>query len=634
MALAIDTFRPDRGGNVFFKAISHPLAAARLLSLLQSLAGKLVALYDPLGHAVELDALLPLAALQIARCFVQNVERVGRPLLGRIARPVTELPASRAQTVLVAAFDAERLVDQIRHLLPPGADCVTLDEARLPAKMQTTRPYLHPLNFATNFAFFRDGGGHHSRLVTANYWSGYGADAPVAWCRLYGAGGDVLAEWSEPLPEKQAGFVIDSAEVRRRFGLRAFEGQLFLHMTAVAGHDVLKYALDTYGDAPTVLSATHDANAWPADRYAGLPAPAAHERVILWLQNSQPRAVPPGEIGLRRMGRDELRRVEQQIPAFGTLPLDTRTLFPELAWPAQFEIEAGKWMVRPRYEVETATGRRRIAHVNVERNDLTPDAAIAAQAVLLGKGFLLPAPVLPADRFATTVLPTPMASRQQRLPVQVAVYDPDGRELARQSMGALPRDHASALEVGCLLGGGARWGHLELSYDFSQGSEADGWLHALLRYEDRATGHAAETSFGAHLFNTVLTFHDEPQSYAGRPPGLSTRLFLPLAPDLAGDTAESFCHLIYPASTPWHPRSRTELILVDGSGQERARETVAIACSGSLFFRVGELFGRGRIRSAGLGAYVLVRDQGCRLFGYGGLVVEGQSFSLDHLFGF
>jgi hypothetical protein len=33
-------------------------------------------------------------------------------------------------------------------------------------------------------------------------------------------------------------------------------------------------------------------------------------------------------------------------------------------------------------------------------------------------------------------------------------------------------------------------------------------------------------------------------------------------------------------------------------------------------------------------AYILVRDQSCRLFGYHGLVVDGQSFSLDHMFGF
>ena len=62
----------------------------------------------------------------------------------------------------------------------------------------------------------------------------------------------------------------------------------FIHATGIAGHDVVKYALDTYGDAEEVLSCTHDANSWPADFYAGLPAPAEDEEVVLWLQNSQP----------------------------------------------------------------------------------------------------------------------------------------------------------------------------------------------------------------------------------------------------------------------------------------------------------------------------------------------------------
>ena len=44
------------------------------------------------------------------------------------------------------------------------------------------------------------------------------------------------------------------------------------------------------------LSATHDANAWPADRYAGLPAPAPGEQVVLWIQNSHPVPIPAGAI--------------------------------------------------------------------------------------------------------------------------------------------------------------------------------------------------------------------------------------------------------------------------------------------------------------------------------------------------
>ena len=120
------------------------------------------------------------------------------------------------------------------------------------------------------------------------------------------------------------------------------------------------------------------------------------------------------------------------------------------------------------------------------------------------------------------------------------------------------------MRSGPLPGG---YGHMELVYDFSDGGEADGWLHGLFRYEDRRNGHAAETSFGAHIFNTVLTYRNEPQSYVGRAPGLSTRLFL----RLGSNGFDTLCHLIYPSSTPWHGESETQLILTTGAGKAVAR---------------------------------------------------------------
>ena len=171
---------------------------------------------------------------------------------------------------------------------------------------------------------------------------------------------------------------------------------------------------------------------------------------------------------------------------------------------------------------------------------------------------------------------------------------------------------------------------MELVYDFAEGGGADGWLHGLFRYEDRTSGHVAETSFGAHIFNTVLTYRNEPQSYAGPAPGLSTRLFL----RLGTDSLETLCHLIYPASTPWHGHSETDLMLHDGAGREVARRHVRIPCSGSLFWRYGETFDAGERREAGQGAHVVVRDLTCRLFGYHGLINDGHAFSFDHMFGF
>src|SRR3546814_3722058 len=86
---------------------------------------------------------------------------------------------------------------------------------------------------------------------------------------MYEAGG-TLAEWTDPLPGANASVVIDSTDVRARFGLGDFTGNLFLHVCGIAGHDIVKYALDTYGDSDAVLSCTHDANSWPADLYAGV----------------------------------------------------------------------------------------------------------------------------------------------------------------------------------------------------------------------------------------------------------------------------------------------------------------------------------------------------------------------------
>ena len=174
------------------------------------------------------------------------------------------------------------------------------------------------------------------------------------------------------------------------------------------------------------------------------------------------------------------------------------------------------------------------------------------------------------------------------------------------------------------------WGHVELTYDFAAGTDVDGWLHALFRYEDRASGHAAETSFGAHIFNTVLTYKDEPQSYAGRPPGLSTRLFL----RLGEAPLDTICHLVYPASMPWYPLSSTDLMLLDATGREVARRRVEIPCGGSLFWRYHETFTADERAAAGAEAYVVIRDVTCRLFGYHGLAGAGGRFSLDHMFGF
>ncbi len=627
MALAIDTFDKETGGHPFFKAVGHPLAAPLVRALVDD-AGRRgpVAVYDPLGHARDLFAMHPPDGWVPAVYLVQRLEDLGRDLLGLPARPVGATGLARVRTVLLAAFDAERFAADIRALLPPGANLVTLDSARLPdALLGVSDRYLDPLNFATNIALFRDGEGQWTRLTTANYWAGYGAVAPALWLRLFDADGHPLATWREELGATPRAIVIDSREVRARFGLPPFAGSLFVHAVGIAGHDAVKYALD-FGDGGAV-STTHDANAFPADRYAGLPAPAPGERVVLWLQNSHPLPIPAGAIGLAAMGSDAVAPFPGPIPPFGTRAVDVGALLPGLAWPRQVEIHAGRYLVRPRYEV-LGPRARAIAHANVERTDLAPDPGWTRQGDAIGKGPLVVAPILDPGTWRTEVLPTPMATGQRALPLIVRTFAPDGRELGRRWLGTLPRDHGTVVNVDDLAGG-AHGGHLELAYDLADGTAVDGWLHALFRYRRRDGRGLAETSFGAHLFNLPVTFRGEPQSYAGRPPGLSTRLFL----RIAAGPADTICTLIYPSSGTWRPVSETQLLLLDAAGAETARRNVAIPLNGSHRWSVADTFDADERRAAG-GGYVVVRDRTCRLFGYHGIVDAAGRCSLDHLFGF
>jgi hypothetical protein len=636
MTLRIETFDNVRGGNTLYKALTHPAAARQGRALVTALAESgPVAIVDPHGAAEGFAEIFGLDRVEIAGVFVQDIARVGAAVLGCAAAPLTALSECPALTVFVAGFDAERLISHLQPYVPARASLLSLDAMRLPQDWLTNRRlYLDPLNFATNFAFFRDTGALHTRLVTVNYWAGYGASGVSCRLMLFDGDGRRVAEWTEPCGPGSAAIVIDSREIRARFGLADFVGQLFLHFIGAAGHDVVKYALDTFGDTDAVpdgaLSCTHDANAWPAERYAGLPAPAPGERLVLWIQNSHPTPVPAGAIGLNPMGDDTVVPLAEPIGPFASRAVDVAELLPGLAWPRQIEVRAGKHVVRPRYEI-VAAGRRRIAHVNVERADLRPDPALPLLGEMLGKGYLLPAPVLPRGEWESLLLPTPMAYSQTDLPVAALVYDADGREVTRLPLGRLPRNHAIALSLDEAAAGlGDAPGHVELVYDFRDGGSGDGWLHALFRYRHRASGHAAETSFGAHVFNTILTYRDEPQSYVGRPPGLSTRLFLRLG-EAPYDT---LCQLIYPASRPWRRESATEIILHDRAGTELARCGLAIPCSGSRLFRYHALFDPETRARAGAGAYAIVRDPTCRLFGYHGLLGQGGAFSLDHMFGF
>jgi hypothetical protein len=630
--LDIETFDNLRGGNVAYKALAHPVAAAGLARLAASLnAAGLVAIYDPDGIAGLLLALSP--NIDVEGVYVHDTLVVGQVRGGHIARPLTELAAAKVATVLIAAFDSGRMVARIASFIPVNVSVLTLNEAKLPASLITnTERYLDAVNFATNFAFFRDDDHLGTRLTTANYWAAYGARTVKLFIRLYGLAGSVLAEWEQNAPDKAGGLVIDSGEVRRRFSLKPFAGQMFIHAVGVAGHDVVKYALDTYAtDNGGSLSCTHDANAWPSDRYAGLPAPLPDERVILWLQNSHAVSIPAGAMALDRMGAESPVSIDEEIPPFGTHPVDVSKLMPGLHWPSQIELRAARHVVRPRYEVRR-NNRTRIAHVNVERSDLRPDPGIETLSPALGRGFLLPFPILPRMKFRTIVQPTPMAVSEMNMPLRVDVFADDGAKVAEHYLGLLLRNHDVALDFDAVLGADAlsEGGHAELLYDFRNGGDANGWLHALFRYEQRETGHVAESSFGAHMFNTIMTYKGEPQSYGGPPPGLSTKLFL----NLGVGGRDSFCVLIYPASVKWHERSCTSLELYSNAGVLLATQNLEIACSGSATIHLSRYFDADDLRRAGEAGYALIRDTTCRLFGFHGTDDHMGGFSFDHMFGF
>lgn len=627
--LDIETFDNQRGGNVLYKALAHPLAARALVALAQT-AGR-IALFDPDAIAGPLLALCP--QLHVTELYVQDVQALGQVRVGHIARAVTDLPTTQADTILLASFNAQRQAERLHGMLPAEVRLTTLDEIRLPQEwLSVPAHYLSAQNFATNFAFFRDDEGFATRLTTANYWAGYGAGEILFQHILFDQEGQILASWAQKAPAGPGGYVLDSQEVRRRFGLPAFAGQLFIHAIGVRGHDVVKYALDTYAKAggPS-LSCTHDANAWPSLRFAGLPAPRPGEHVRLWIQNSHNVAIPPEALALDRMGSGAPVPVPDEIPAFATRALDVATFFPDLSWPAQIELLAGRHVVRPRYEIEQE-GRTRIAHVNVERVDLAPDPGLETLNPALGRGYLLPFPILPSRLFKTTSLPTPMAIAEHDTPLRLDVFSPQGERIAQKFLGVLPRAHECSIDLDDILPHQAlpEGGHAELVYDFREGGLANGWLHALFRFENRENGHTAESSFGAHIFNTLMTYKGEPQSYGGKPPGLSTRLFL----KLGFGERQSFCILIYPASAAWVSFSNTVLELYDGQGELLASAGLKIACSGSHLVEPTSYFTPTALHAAGEAGYVLIRDTSCRLFGFHGLKDQDGGFSLDHMFGF
>ena len=151
MALRIETFSNAMGGNAFFKAIGHPLAARKAVELVAELGQDSVAVYDPFGLVSAFAEIYDLGEIAISGVFIQDLAELGKAVLGHATQPVTDLKAAPAGKVFVVAFDAAHLIDHVRHLIPEGAEVVSLDALRLPEDMLSDRRrYLNGLNFATN----------------------------------------------------------------------------------------------------------------------------------------------------------------------------------------------------------------------------------------------------------------------------------------------------------------------------------------------------------------------------------------------------------------------------------------------------------------------------------------------------
>ena len=305
-----------------------------------------------------------------------------------------------------------------------------------------------------------------------------------------------------------------------------------------------------------------------------------------------------------------------------------------MTWPAQFEAATGNHVIRPRYEI-LHDGTVTFAHMNVERTDLRPEPEIARASSFLGKGYLLPAPIFPLGRWRNLALPTPAARGQMQLPLGIVVYRADGEKVMEAPLGLFARAAMPEIDVNALLAeygitGPAFEGHFELVYDFAHGVDVDGWLHALFRYEDKAGLQTGDTSFGAHVFNLPLTFRDEPQSYAGKPPGLSSRLFARLMPS----PLDAFVHLTYPSSGSWRPASDTTVLLHAADGELLGETRFSIPLHGSRVLHASTLFAGDLLAKAGPQGYMIVNDRTCRLFGYHGVTGPGGAFALDHMFGF
>ena len=263
------------------------------------------------------------------------------------------------------------------------------------------------------------------------------------------------------------------------------------------------------------------------------PRRATDERVVLWLQNSHAAPIPPGAVALDRMGAEQPVALTEPVAAVRQLALDVATLLPDAALAG-----ADRAARRPPRGPPALRGDPRRAHPHrpCQRGARRPAARPRASARLPARARpRLPAAV-PGAAARSASAPSCSRRRWRRRRPTCRCGSTCSTRDGPQGGGALPRPPDARSRPG---------GRPRRSPSVRRGARRAGLRLPRRRRAPTAgctrcsatrtaqSGHVAESSFGAHIFNTLMTYRDEPQSYSGPPPGLSTRLFLKLGDERA-----------------------------------------------------------------------------------------------------
>ncbi len=160
---------------------------------------------------------------------------------------------------------------------------------------------------------------------------------------------------------------------------------------------------------------------------------------------------PRASIGLNVMGRAEIRGLERTIRAVRHRARSMwRELLPDARWPQQIEMQAGKHMVRPRYEV---IARRPAPHRPRQcraHRSASPTRASPSSAICSARDICCRRRCCRATGWRSLALPTPMSTCQTRIAASgdpLRCRRPRGRAPPLRQARAPPRGDARRRRV-------------------------------------------------------------------------------------------------------------------------------------------------------------------------------------------